>query len=128
MFDSREYLADLEPPVFVAPNGRKYVGRILSHPQWVPLQGYLNDLSDRGSMTNEKIHLAAARISRAMFPKPWWKFWQHSATWFIMRLPPTGQLKALWSFMDSQGPALGVVMDPSPGTKQLLESNTGTEE
>lgn len=115
MFDAKEYMEAVEPPVFRAPNGRVYTGRVLSHQEWLPLQRHLNSLQNTHQLTREKLYEAARKLTRAMFPKPWWKVWERSATYHVLRLPPVGLLKALWSFMDAQAPALGIELEAPAG-------------
>lgn len=113
MFDAREYLATLEPPQFTAPNGRIFVGRILSYPQFLPLQARMNEIG-RSQLTHDKLYAAAKELTNAMFPKPWWMFWRRSCAYYVLRLPPLGVLRALQSFTGALAPVLGLTLDEAP--------------
>lgn len=127
-FDSQQYMAALQPPTFIALNGRKYVGRILSVDEWQPYQIQMRD-AGRGDGTVDwnKLRKVMYNITKALFPKPWWKFWERGAIYWLRKLPPVGQMRAVWDFMQSQAKALGMELKPTPGMLRLLGlSDTGS--
>lgn len=127
MFDAQEYVAALEVPTFKAQDGTIYRGRILSVDQWLPLAASMRSAkADKAPLATRHM---VRRLVMAFFPHPWWKP-GHSAAYWILRLPPRGQLKAIWSFTESQGKAMGTPITPPPGVQELLSdasvSPTGT--
>lgn len=117
MFDAREYLATFEVPVFIAPNGRRYEGRILSADEWAPLQAKLKNVEN---VRWPELQRVLFELTDAIFPKPRWRIWERSVRDWLKRLPPVGQMRAVWSFMQSQASALGMEMKPSPGIQRWL--------
>lgn len=114
MFDAKEYLEAQEPPRFVAPDGTTYVGRILSHRQWLPLQRYVNELAALPNLTHERLYVAASRLASAMFPRTWRHPLRRTVAGWMKRLPPVAVLRALWDFMEAQAPSLGVTIPKLP--------------
>ena len=125
MFDAKQYLDSFEAPLFVDPDGQEHRGILLSHQQWLPLQKHLNALANINTLTIDSLHEAIRLIINAIFPRPWWKFWSPRVSSYVMALPPTGQLKALWSFLEPQESLLGIEVTKTPGVSRLLE--TGAE-
>lgn len=124
MFDAQAYLAALEPPVFIAPNGRRYVGKVLSVDEWEPFQEAMRDITTAQAKAPpyaagdgwKPLQQVLYRLTDAFFPRPWWRFWQRRVSYWIRRLPPEGQVKAVWDFMRSQGKASGMANLPAtPG-------------
>lgn len=106
-FDAKEYLASFSPPEFVAADGTRYVGRILSHEQWLPFEQRFHKLGD-GEADYQEIFDLTKDLSRAMFPKPWWKFWKTSVTRQLLKLPPMAWLAALAHFRQAQARHYGL--------------------
>lgn len=119
LFDSQQYLEALGPPEFVAPNGKKYVGRILSTDQFLKYQALFRGASESGLAQRR----AMFKITAAIFPKPWWKVRERSVASWLRTLPPVGQVRAVWDFMQSQAKAYQTTLTPSPGMQRLLGSN-----
>ena len=102
-FDSREYTEALEPPVFFAPNGKKYVGKLMSYEKWLAFSPLLEGIDGREDLTMDELSHIARTLTDAMFPHPFWKFWRRPASHYVLRLPPIFMLKAIMSFMEAQG-------------------------
>ena len=121
MFDAQEYLAAIEPPTFVAPNGKKYVGRVLSTDEFIPYQVAMREVTAGEQLDWRRLQRVLLRLTRAFFPKPRWRFWERSAASWVRTLPPVGQMRAMWDFMASQGKASGMEsVTPTPGILRLL--------
>lgn len=118
MFDSKQYLESLEPPVFIAPDGSRFIGRILSIDEWQPFEMRMQ-MAGRGELTGPQLFKLLRDITGAFFPRGW-RFWSRRwwrGCWYhVHRLPPIGQLRAVYSFMLSQRQALGLEM-PTLGTE-----------
>lgn len=129
VFNAKEYLEALQPPRFVAPDGTEYVGRILSADEWEPLQLSMRRSSAEGTRWKD-VHSNIRRICDAMFPPP--RFHRlrglRSVADWISLLPPVGQMRAVWDFMQSQARAQGVTLTPSPGTSKVLGQPTTVDE
>lgn len=106
LFDSREYLEALRPPEFVAPNGTRYRGKLLSVDEWQPFEERLR-AAQAGQLVGPALHALLRDLTSAMFPRDW-RFWKRSCWQQVKRLPPVGQLRAVYTFLQSQGEALGV--------------------
>jgi len=117
MFDAPAYLKSLQPPEFIDQNGHKHVGRIIGADTWQRLQSRVR-LTKRedGSFDPQDLNRAMNAMVHAMFPRPWWKVWERSVAWHLWRLPGTGRMRAVWSFMQSQASANGMEPEPLPGT------------
>ena len=123
MFDSREYLEAIRPPEFIGSDGARFVGRLLSIDEWQPYEERMRAAS-RGELTWPDLQRLLADLTRAFFPRGWraWtaRFWR-PCWWYVRRLPPLGQLRAVYSFMQSQGKALGLeTPDLGTSTRRLL--------
>lgn len=118
MFDSQQFLAALERPRFIAPNGTEFVGRVLSIDEWQPYELRMQAAS-RGDLAWPALRRLLRDLTFAFFPRGWrfWtaRFWR-SCWWHVTRLPPVGQLRAVHSFMLSQGRAMGLT-PPTLGPK-----------
>lgn len=122
MFDSREYLEALEPPVFIAQNGVRFVGRVISVDEWEPFKERMLAVGEATDFT--AVFRLHRDLTQLFFPRGrrFWtrRFWR-PAWWYVSRLPPLGQMKAVYSFMQSQVRALGQELPPpTPGLKKLL--------
>lgn len=126
MFDSRQYLESLEPPVFIAPDGSRFIGRILSIEEWQPFEMRMQ-AAGRGELTGQQMLAFMYQITSAFFPRGWrfWtKRWWRPCAWHIRRLPPVGQLRAVYSFMRSQRLALGMEMPTlGPEIQKLIDGD-----
>lgn len=127
MFDSKQYLAGLEPPTFIASDGSKFVGRLLSVEEWLPYESRMQQAS-LGEMTGIQMRAFIRDLVMVFFPRGWrlWtRRWWRPCWWYVRRLPPVGQLRAVHSFMESQREGLGIESPPL-GTKvqQLLGIST----
>ncbi len=127
VFDAREVEEVFKPPTFISKHGRKYVGQHISVPEWMPLERQLQILGQMGEDTVTDytiIRATTLRITKKMFPKPWWQFWTwhyRSVAWHVLRLAPIPQMRALWDFLQCQAQALGrEIKAVNPGTKKLL--------
>lgn len=120
VFDAQQYLDAVSPPTFKDPTGRLHVGRVLSVDQWTPLEMRLRAAAL--TKTWPPLVLAMRLMVRAFFPQPWYKRLRLGVrgrsveTWIFEHLPPIVQLRAVWSFMESQGTALGIKLEAPPGT------------
>ncbi len=126
MFDTREYLEGIEPPTFIAPNGKVYVGTVRSYDEWLPFQERLESTLGVDGLSVNNVRQIAYDLTRWLFPKPWWKFWQRSCVYHVMRLPPMVMVKAIFSFIQSQGQALGVEIESTfPGKVPEADLSSG---
>lgn len=122
MFDARAYYATLEVPVFIAPNGREYRGRILGADTWERLQQKLRLSRNSDGSFNPKGLAGAMRIiCDETFPPNRWKPWDKSVADWVWELPEIGRYRAVWDFMQSQAKARGESLPPMPGTSQVLK-------
>lgn len=111
-------MASLAPPTYRAQNGAVYVGRVLSADEVTPLETALRDAG--GDWYKTKLALRA--VTKAYFPRDWRRPWRRTVWSWIKRLPPIGQMAAVWDFMQSQASALGVTLPLPPGIKRLLDA------
>lgn len=112
VFDTREYIASQEPPVFVAADGTRYVGRVLSMPQWQRFEERVGKAKNK-ELAWPELQRLILDLCDAFFP-PSGSFWSYltgrrrTVRWHVQRLPPIVQMQALWDFMRSQASAAGV--------------------
>lgn len=116
MFDADEYLEALEPPVFKHKD-RVHVGRILSEDEFLRFAPKLQAAA-RKELDYTEYRVLIWQLGRAMFPKPFWKFWEPSVGRILLRLPLKVREAALKDFFESQGKALGIksAQSPTPGS------------
>lgn len=118
MFDEQEYLAALEAPTFKGRDGKVFVGVILSADEVVPLEAQLRGCSQSW----DKTQAAMRAVTEACFPRPWWKRLGPNPVWSrIKRLPPPGQMQAVWGFIVSLASALGLAKPSAPGSMRALD-------
>lgn len=118
MFDARAYYATLELPEFIAPNGKRYVGRILGADTWARLQTKLRVSKQADGTYNPRgLSSAMKLICDATFPKKWWKPWERSVADWVGTLPEIGKMRAVWDFMRSQAKARGENLPETLGTE-----------
>ena len=121
MFDAPAYLKSLEPPVFIDPTGKTHVGRIIGADTWQRLQSRVRlTRREDGTFDPRELNRAMNAMVNAMFPKSSWKVWERSVAWHLWRLPATGRMRAVWSFMQSQASANGTEPEPLPGTTPAM--------
>ena len=101
VFDAREYLQATTPPVFIAPNGKRYEGRVISYPQWLPYRESLVHFAT-GVANDDEVEKFGRKFLKKIFPRPWWKIWEKPVWKWIFELPPNQFIKALETFMKSQ--------------------------
>jgi hypothetical protein len=131
MFDTQEYLATVEPPKFKAADGTLYSGRILSVDEFEPIQLLFRNAKKDGKNRIEwrLMQKLLLKITDAFFPHPWYKPGM-SVRDHVAKLPPVGQMRAVWDFMQSQRVSLGLerqIQQPIPGTPQPEDSNDTDE-
>lgn len=118
VFDSRKFLEAMRPPEFTAKNGDVFVGRILSIEEWQPYEVRMQKAA-AGAMQWPEMRALLRDLTIEFFPRGWrfWtlRFWRPCWYW-VDKLPPVLQLRAVYSFMHSQADALGLEM-PTLGTK-----------
>lgn len=120
-FNAKEYLDSLEPPEFVAPDGTKYVGRILSADQFHRYRAELQSAKDNGELRWPQLQRVMFKLTACMFPHHWWQFRRRSVVSWLKQLPPAGQMRAVWDFMRSQGKAFGTeVPETIPGRAETV--------
>lgn len=121
MFDSIAYMAATRPPEFIAVDGTRFIGRLLSVDEWQPYEVRMQAAS-RGELAWPALRDLLRDLTREFFPRgfAFWRrrFWR-PCWWYVNRLPPVGQLRAVYSFMQSQGTALGME-PPTLGPKTLM--------
>lgn len=126
-FDAKRYLEALGPPTYVDSRGREHTGRVLSQAEWLPLQERLRDMAegaDEDGVDPASMRRVVARVAGTLFPRPWHQWlnpFYRSVTRDVLALPPLGQLRALWSFIQAQGRAMGTEPQAPPGLRDLLE-------
>lgn len=121
MFDTREFLLSLAAPEFIAADGTRFRGRVLSLPQWQAFEGRMQAARNQ-QLDWRALQALILDLCDAFFPRGrrFWtrRFWR-PVRWHVSRLPPVGQMRAMWDFMQSQGQAAGMEVTPPPGTSPL---------
>jgi hypothetical protein len=111
IFDTDQMIEALEPPAFKA-GGRVYTGVVLSVPEALELQQRIGKLEVSDDTTYPQALAIAEGMVRAMFPRPWWKFWYRPERVFA-KLPFPVQLQLIQGFSQSLVRAMPT---GSPGT------------
>lgn len=109
-FDAKAHAAALEPPAFVAPDGRTHVGRILSTEEVIRLHAVQEQLKGNTDPTVTREFVLFA--FRLWFPQRWWQrlFGLPSAAErAFLRLPEKTQAEAFRDFTRSQRNAMPVL-------------------
>ncbi len=86
---------------------------ILSADEVAPLEAAL-----RGAGKDwAKTQAAMKAVTEACFPQSHWaRLWRVNPVWrYVRKLPPPGQMKAIWDFIERQVIALGLSMPSTPG-------------
>lgn len=122
MFDEKQYLDSLVAPEYRARDGKTFVGAILSADEVAPLEAKLRGAGKSWAKTQE----AMQAVVEACFPRSEWaRLWQVHPVWrYIRKLPPPGQIKAVWDFIAAQLTALGI---PTPASVGPIVSRISQE-
>lgn len=108
-------IEDLKPPTFTH-GGRTWTGRFLSFDEWRRYEPALVKIG-QGKMEHGEFRLHLYRLAREIFPRPWWKVWDRSVGYHLLRMPLKVQLAAFFSFAEAQGRANGTdVARRTPGS------------
>lgn len=114
MFDEKEYLAALTPPMYKTRDGQTFVGVILSSDEVAPLEARLRGCSQSWVLTQA----AMEAVIEACFPRSRWaRLWSVNPVWrHVRKLPPPGQMRAVLDFISAQATAIG--LPSAPGSEQ----------
>ena len=121
--NAEAYVEAVKPPEFIAQNGKTYIGRLLSFDQMVKLEPKLRKLNKKEILkSNLKEQFDTIRaVTNVIFPKPKWKIWERSCSYWLMKLPPHVMLRTFFSFLVV---AMGQNMTPS---QMPMMDDTGPE-
>lgn len=106
VFDTREYLDALEPPVF-RHGGREVVGGFVSWDQYLRFQHRLGEWerAPKDARDVRVLRRIMRDYIRAIFPRPWWAPWRTDVWRALRALPFAVQVEAFRSFLRSQATA-----------------------
>lgn len=81
--------------------GRIYTGRLIS---FDALEKYEDPLvrAARGELGKQERRLLVFRFFREVFPSPWWKVWETSVAWAVLKLPLMKQMEVFFHFFHHQ--------------------------
>lgn len=124
MYSAKDYLAALEPPRFEAPDGKVYVGRVVSQEQYLPLQAKLLAFGERKDLAS--FTALARAVCDLLFPRPWWKVWERSVYSHVMALPSyTQRMRAVLDFLACQDRVMREDASPAADTAPAATPTAG---
>jgi hypothetical protein len=81
--------------------GRIYTGRLISFDALAKYEPGLLKLG-REELSSAELRLLVFRFFRETFPSPWWKVWDKSVAWHVIKLPLKKQMEAFFHFFHLQ--------------------------
>lgn len=81
--------------------GRIYTGRLISFDALVKYEPAMVKWG-REELSHAEIRALVFRFFREVFPSPWWKLWEKSVAWAVLKLPLKKQMEVFFHFFHLQ--------------------------